>query len=208
MLSETWMFAVNESFLVFYSEWFLCQLYQLAQGSMVSEGRGCGTLDVNRRGIGLWFLSWCVYWIKATYWQSVWCCFFFPPGDSGDYYYYFEMSFENPPPYAGPGAPVPGYPPANAPGYPPQGYPPQGYPAQPGPYPNYPAAPPGPYPGQPGYQGYPVPPQPGYGGPVYGEAPKNTGEPLLLHIGSVGNCFSCFDFWILVDRKVLINFLQ
>ncbi|XP_060791196.1 cysteine-rich and transmembrane domain-containing protein 1 [Neoarius graeffei] len=84
------------------------------------------------------------------------------------------MSFENPPPYAGPGAPVPGYPPANAPGYPPQGYPPQGYPAQPGPYPNYPAAPPGPYPGQPGYQGYPVPPQPGYGGPVYGEAPKNT----------------------------------
>lgn len=58
------MFAVNESFLVFYSEWFLCQLYQLAQGSMVSEGRGCGTLDVNRRDIGLWFLSWCVFFIE------------------------------------------------------------------------------------------------------------------------------------------------
>lgn len=94
------------------------------------------------------------------------------------------MSYDHPPPYTGPGAPVPGYPPANAPGYPPQGYPPQGYPPQgfppgpeQGPYPNYPAAPPGPYPVQPGYQGYPVPPQPGYGGPMYGEAPKNTGEP-------------------------------
>ncbi|MCI4386427.1 hypothetical protein PGIGA_G00062250 [Pangasianodon gigas] len=92
----------------------------------------------------------------------------------GGEYFYVKMSYENPPPYTGPGAPVPGYPPANAPGYPPQGYPPQGYPAQQGPYPNYPAAPPGSYPVQPGYQGYPVPPQPGYGGPVYGEAPKNT----------------------------------
>lgn len=111
------------------------------------------------------------------------------------------MSYDHPPPYTGPGAPVPGYPPANAPGYPPQGYPPQGYPAQgyptqgyppgpeQGPYPNYPAAPPGPYPAQPGYQGYPVPPQPGYGGPAYGEAPKNTGESLLLHVNPVGACF-------------------
>ncbi|GAA6079909.1 cysteine-rich and transmembrane domain-containing protein 1 [Tachysurus ichikawai] len=107
------------------------------------------------------------------------------------------MSYDQPPPYTGPGAPAPGYPAASAPGYPaasapgypaasapgypPQGFPPQGYPTpgfppgpEQGPYPNYNAAPPGSYPNQPGYQGYPMPPQPGYGGPVYGEAPKNT----------------------------------
>lgn len=121
----------------------------------------------------------CFFLFSKSQLLTKWCCFFFPPGDYY-YCYYVEMSYENPPPYAGPSAPVPGYPPANAPGYPPQGFPPQGYPPQQGPYPNYPAAPPGPYPVQPGYQGYPVPPQPGYGGPVYGEAPKNTGEALLV----------------------------
>ncbi|TRZ11465.1 hypothetical protein HGM15179_015649 [Zosterops borbonicus] len=75
-----------------------------------------------------------------------------------------HMSYENPPPYPGPGPTAP-YPPyAQQPG------------APPGPYPGYP---PGPYqPGQPGYQGYPqygwqnAPPPPP--GPVYADGPKNT----------------------------------
>ncbi|RMB96871.1 hypothetical protein DUI87_26940 [Hirundo rustica rustica] len=77
-----------------------------------------------------------------------------------------HMSYDNPPPYPGPGPTAP-YPPyAQQPG------------APPGPYPGYP---PGPYqPGQPGYQGYPqygwqnAPPPPP--GPVYGDGPKNTGR--------------------------------
>uniref|UniRef100_A0A8C7WRS3 Rhodopsin n=1 Tax=Oryzias sinensis TaxID=183150 RepID=A0A8C7WRS3_9TELE len=66
-----------------------------------------------------------------------------------------------------------GYPPQD---YPPQGYPPQGYPAgQMGPGAPYSG------PGQPPMQGYPGQPQFGWQGgpppgPVYGEAPKNTGE--------------------------------
>lgn len=77
------------------------------------------------------------------------------------------MSYDNPPPYPGPGPTAP-YPPyAQQPGGPP------------GPYPGYPPGPTGPYqPGQPGYQGYPqygwqnAPPPPG---PVYADGPKNTG---------------------------------
>ncbi|KAA8588500.1 hypothetical protein FQN60_009845, partial [Etheostoma spectabile] len=103
-----------------------------------------------------------------------------------------KMNFEQPPPYPGNGPSAPGYP---AQGPPPQGFPPQGYPQgypvnmeQPNPaYPNYPAGPMGPGgpypgPGQPPY-GYPGQPQPQFGwqggpppGPMYGEAPKNTGE--------------------------------
>lgn len=86
------------------------------------------------------------------------------------------MNFEQPPPYNGP----------SAPGYPPQGYPPPVNMQQPNPgYPNYPAGPVGPGgpypgPGQPPYQGYPGQPQYGWQGgpppgPMYGEAPKNTG---------------------------------
>lgn len=104
-----------------------------------------------------------------------------------------KMNFEQPPPYPGNGPTAPGYPGQGPPqqGYPPQGYPPQGYPVnmeQPNAaYPNYPAGqmgPGGPYPGpgQPAY-GYPGQPQPQFGwqggappGPMYGEAPKNTGE--------------------------------
>lgn len=103
-----------------------------------------------------------------------------------------KMNFEQPPPYPGNGPTAPGYPAQGPPpqGYPPQGYPPQGYPVnmeQPNPaYPNYPAGPMGPGgpypgPGQPAYQGYPGQPQFGWQGgpppgPMYGEAPKNTGE--------------------------------
>ncbi|XP_035617699.2 protein lifeguard 1-like [Oncorhynchus keta] len=102
------------------------------------------------------------------------------------------MNFEQPPPYQAPGYPQQGYPQQ---GYPQQGYPPQGYPVnmeQPGGFPpqnpGYPAGPggpPGPYPGQgqagPYQEGYPGQPQFGWQGgpppgPMYGEAPKNTGE--------------------------------
>lgn len=100
------------------------------------------------------------------------------------------MNFEQPPPYPGNAPTAPGYPQGPPPqGYPPQGYPPQGYPVnmeQPNPaYPNYPPGPMGPggpYPG-PGQPPYGYPGQPQYAwqggpppGPMYGEAPKNTGE--------------------------------
>lgn len=93
-----------------------------------------------------------------------------------------HMSYDNPPPYPGPGPTAP-YPPyAQQPG------------APPGPYPGYP---PGPYqPGQPGYQGYPqygwqnAPPPPP--GPVYGDGPKNTGmaEQLQHCAMSTSVCFT------------------
>lgn len=108
-----------------------------------------------------------------------------------------QPNMENPPPYPGNGPTAPGYP---AQGPPPQGYP--GYPQQgysvnmeqPNPaYPNYPPGPMGPGgpypgPGQPPY-GYAGQPQFGWQGgpppgPMYGEAPKNTGkhcDPNVLH---------------------------
>lgn len=93
------------------------------------------------------------------------------------------MNFEQPPPYSNNGPTAPSYPGQD----PSQGYPPHVNMAQPNPvYPTYPAGPvgpAGPYPGQgqPPYQGYPGQPQYGWQGgpppgPVYGEAPKNTGK--------------------------------
>lgn len=124
------------------------------------------------------------------------------------------MNFEQPPPYPGSGPSAPGYPGQGPPpqGYPPHGYPPQGYPVnmdQPNPaYPNYPAGPMGPEgpypgPGQPPFQGYPGQPQYAWQGgpppgPMYGEAPKNTGEwcakTSIVYIGCI----------VIVNRRYLI----